>query len=138
MDTKLIPPYPKNINRYRTSTALLITKKIYITIEHKLLKSFHEQQNTHSVHTQLIIRSRHKSSGRQSTSLKPYRCLVACCRWFRCSNRSCSCSCLPTTTNSPVPPSQTLGVLFFPLSPPSRKGATHNQRVSSSSARLQG
>jgi hypothetical protein len=23
----------------------------------------------------------------------------------------------------------TLGVLFFPLSPPSRKGATHNQKV---------
>ena len=40
--------------------------------------------------------------------------------------------------NSPVPPSQTLGVLFFPLSPPSRKGATHNQRGTSSSARLQG
>jgi hypothetical protein len=23
----------------------------------------------------------------------------------------------------------TLGVLFFPLSPPSRKGATHNQKI---------
>jgi hypothetical protein len=44
----------------------------------------------------------------------------------------CSCrsySCLSTSMSSPVPPSQTLGVLFFPLSPPSRKGATHNQRV---------
>jgi hypothetical protein len=57
------------------------------------------------------------------------------------ANDSCSCrscSCLPTSTSSSVPPSQTLGVLFFPLSPPSRKGDTHNQRVSSSSARLKG
>jgi hypothetical protein len=46
---------------------------------------------------------------------------------FPCS--CCSCSRLPTATNSPVPPSQTLGVLFFPLSPPSRKGATHNQKI---------
>jgi hypothetical protein len=46
--------------------------------------------------------------------------------------RSCSsCSCFPTSMSSPVPPSQTLGVLFFPLSPPSRKGVTHNQRVTS-------
>ena len=48
------------------------------------------------------------------------------------ANDSCSCrscSCLPTSTSSPVPPSQTLGVLFFPLSPPSRKGATHNQKI---------
>jgi len=51
------------------------------------------------------------------------------CRNDSCSRRSCSCSCLPTATNSPVPPSQTLGVLFFPLSPPSRKGATHNQKI---------
>jgi hypothetical protein len=50
----------------------------------------------------------------------------------------CSRFCLLTSTSSPVPPSQTLGVLFFPLSPPSRKGATHNQRVTSSSARLPG
>ena len=50
----------------------------------------------------------------------------------------CSRFCLPTSTSSPVPPSQMLGVLFFPLSTPSRKGATHNQRVTSSSARLPG
>jgi hypothetical protein len=45
---------------------------------------------------------------------------------------SCSCSkllLLADLKSSPVPPSQTLGVLFFPLSPPSRKGATHNQKV---------
>ena len=44
---------------------------------------------------------------------------------------SCSCSkllLLADLKRSPVPPSQTLGVLFFPLSPPSRKGATHNQK----------
>jgi hypothetical protein len=41
----------------------------------------------------------------------------------------CSRLQLADRNNSPVPPSQTLGVLFFPLSPPSRKGATHNQRV---------
>ena len=33
---------------------------------------------------------------------------------------------LPTIRNSPVPRSQMLGVLSFPLSPPSPKGATHN------------
>jgi len=31
--------------------------------------------------------------------------------------------------NPPVPPSQTLGVLFFPHSPPSHKEATHNQKI---------
>jgi hypothetical protein len=31
---------------------------------------------------------------------------------------------LPTTECSPVPPSQTRGVLYFPRRPPSRKGAT--------------
>ena len=36
---------------------------------------------------------------------------------------------LPTSMSPPVPPSQTLGVLSFPLSPPSRKGATHNQKI---------
>jgi hypothetical protein len=36
----------------------------------------------------------------------------------------------PTVETSPVPPSQSLGVLCFPLSPPSRKGATQIQKVS--------
>ena len=35
-------------------------------------------------------------------------------------------SCSPTVETSPVPPSQSLGVLCFPLSPSSRKGATHS------------
>ena len=38
-------------------------------------------------------------------------------------------SCLPTIEGSPVPPSQTLGVLYFPLSPPSRKGATQEPEI---------
>jgi hypothetical protein len=49
---------------------------------------------------------------------------------FRRSSRSFSkLLLLADLKSSPVPPSQTLGVLFFPLSPPSRKGATHNQKV---------
>jgi hypothetical protein len=36
---------------------------------------------------------------------------------------------MPTKESSPVPPSQTLGVLFFPLSPPSRKGATQAPEI---------
>jgi hypothetical protein len=36
---------------------------------------------------------------------------------------------MPTKESSPVPPSQTLGVLFFPLSPPSRKGATQEPEI---------
>jgi hypothetical protein len=36
---------------------------------------------------------------------------------------------LPTAKGSPVPPSQTLGVLCFPLSPPSRKGATQEPEI---------
>jgi hypothetical protein len=35
----------------------------------------------------------------------------------------------PTVESSPVPPSQTLGVLFSPLSPPSRKGATQEPEI---------
>jgi hypothetical protein len=36
---------------------------------------------------------------------------------------------LPTVESSPVPPSQMLGVLCFPLSPPSRKGATQEPEI---------
>jgi hypothetical protein len=36
---------------------------------------------------------------------------------------------LPTVEFSPVPPSQSLGVLCFPLSPPSRKGATQDPEI---------
>ena len=36
---------------------------------------------------------------------------------------------LPTVESSPVPPSQMLGVLCFPLSPPIRKGATQEPEI---------
>ena len=46
---------------------------------------------------------------------------------------------LPTVETTPVPPSQTIGVLFFPLSSPSLKGATHSpDSIPSFPARLQG
>ena len=56
-------------------------------------------------------------------------------QWFRRSSRSFSKllllqaapACRPQELTSTSQP--TLGVLFFPLSPPSCKGATHNQRV---------
>jgi len=66
---------------------------------------------------------------------RPYRCLNAIlqCRPHTVSLLLCADRRGLTST-----PSQTLGVLSFPLSPPSCKEATHNQRVTSSSARLQG
>ena len=48
---------------------------------------------------------------------KPYRYLIAR------HSRS------PTVETTPVPPNQTLGVLCFPLSPPSRKGATQEPDI---------
>ena len=48
-------------------------------------------------------------------------------------------SCSPTVETTPVPPSQSLGVLYFPLSPPSRKGATHSpDSIPSFPSRLHG
>ena len=49
----------------------------------------------------------------------------ALCATSRSTHRSRS----PTTESSPVPPSQMLGVLCFPLSPPSRKGATQEPEI---------
>jgi hypothetical protein len=48
---------------------------------------------------------------------------------LRAASRSPRRSRSPTTESSPVPPSQTLGVLCFPLSPPSRKGATQEPEI---------
>jgi hypothetical protein len=49
---------------------------------------------------------------------------------LRAASRAPCRSRLPTAECSPVPPSQTLGVLCFPLSPPSRKGATQEPEKS--------
>jgi hypothetical protein len=61
---------------------------------------------------------------------KVYRCMFACseCRpCAPCKSRSL------TVETTPVPPSQSLGVLCFPLSPPIHKGATHYPYGTSSS-----
>ena len=93
-----------------------------------------DEEMTNHNHTLIISAITHHAFYPTQFRNIPLRYLLA--TMIPCSCRSRSC--LPTSMSSPVPPSQTLGVLFFPLSPPSHKGATHNQRVTSSSARLQG
>ena len=71
---------------------------------------------------------------------KTYLCPFACLGWcpvLRAMSHALFRSCLSTVETSPVPPSQSLGVLCFPLSPPSRKGATQDPKDKPSfSARL--
>jgi hypothetical protein len=89
--------------------------------------------STHSTFAEIMVPSTFRNHKHPILSTSPYLCLIvrveACAGCFLPLLSKLLLSCLPTSLSSPVPPSQTLGVLFFPLSPPSRKGATHNQKI---------